>query len=210
MEIIRRVEEICGRKRITFESGWQVWLMKRREPPFPLEEGAEIDVEAFRKHILLSQYPSALDRAVALLAQRPHSKGEIRTRLENACYDPEVISLVLYKLEKENLVDDTDFALQWVQSRLKKYGTARIRRELRLKGVDPETAEKALTSAAEEEQLEHAAEFAARKLRSFPDPVDRRKAFRSVTAALVRRGYSWETARKAFEAAGGNTEGFTD
>ena len=210
MEIIRCVEEIRGRKRITFESGWQVWLLKRCETPFSLEEGAEIDGEAFRKHILLSQYPSALDRAIALLAQRPHSKDEIRVRLENACYDPEVISLVLYKLEKENLVDDTDFAFQWVESRVKKYGTARIRRELRLKGIDPETAEKALTSATEEEQLEHAVEFAARKLRSLRDPADRRKSFQSVTAALVRRGYSWETARKAFETAGGITEGFTD
>ncbi len=210
MEVIRCVEEIRGRKRITFESGWQVWLAKRQEPPFPLEEGTEIDRESFLKQILMFQYPSALDRAVALLAQRPHSKGEIRARLENACYNPEVISLVLYKLEKENLVDDSDFAVQWVQSRMKKYGTARIFRELRLKGVDPETAEKALMSATEEKQLERAAEFAARKLRSLRDPADRRKAYRSVTEALVRRGYSWETARKAFEAACGNTEGFTD
>lgn len=154
---------------------------------------------------LLIQYRRALDRAVALLARRAHSEGEIRMRLEKAQFDHEVIELVVFKLQKEHLLDDREFARQWVDSRVKKYGTARIRQELRLKNVDRNIAEEALSAASEEEQLECATAFARKKLHSsMHDSSDRRKTFRSITSALVRRGYSWDVARKAFELAGGN------
>ena len=151
MEIIRSIDTIRNKTKITFESGWQVWLPSRLVLPFPLSEGTEVDRTPFEKTILLIQYPSALDQAVAMLARRPHSKGEIERKLENAHYDDEVIGLVLYKLEKEKLLDDLDFA--------------------------------------------------RKKLKTFRVSDDRQKVFRNTVAALVRRGFSWETARKAFEIA---------
>ena len=200
MEVIRSVDKIRNKTKITFESGWQVWILNRQMLPFPLEEGTEVNRESFEKTILPAQYPSALDKAVAMLAQRPHSKGEIAGRLETAHYDQEVISLVLYKLEKEKLLDDRDFALQWVESRIRKYGVARIRQELRMKDVDPEIIDEALQTASAEEQLQHAIDFIRKKTNSSRASDDPKKYFRNTTAALIRRGYSWETARKAFQA----------
>ena len=136
-----------------------------------------------------------------MLARRPHSKGEIERKLENAHYDDEVIGLVLYKLEKEKLLDDLDFARQWVESRMHKYGAGRIRQELRMKDIDPEMIDEVLEAATEDEQLQHAVDFARKKLKTIRVSDDRQKVFRNTVAALVRRGFSWETARKAFEIA---------
>ena len=201
MEVIRSVETIRNKTKITFESGWQVWFLNRQEFPFPLSEGTEVDRTSFEKTILLMQYPSALDRAVAMLARRPHSKGEISRQLKNAHYDHEVISLVLFKLEKEKLLNDLDFARQWVESRMQKYGANRIRQELRLKEIPPEIIDEVLETATEEEQIQQAAAFVRKKLRTFHASDDRQKVFRNIVAALVRRGFSWETARQAFQIA---------
>ena len=150
---------------------------------------------------LIRDYPAALDRAVRLLAERPRSKKEIRDRLSSAGYDEEVVDLVILKLEKEKLLDDQDFAEQWVQSRSRKYGPARIRHELRIKGIDQETVQAATESMTEQDQLEHAMDAARRKIRFQGNSCDPRKLKQRIIAMLVRKGYSWELASKAYDAA---------
>ncbi len=150
---------------------------------------------------LLHDYPAALDRAVRLLAERPRSKKEISDRLASARFDEEVIGLVLYKLEKENLLDDRDFAAQWVQSRSRKYGSSRISRELHLKGIDEDTASEVLENLSEDEQLLRATDFATKKIRTQRSCDDAQKLKQRVTAAILRRGYSWNIALKAYHQA---------
>ena len=201
MEIVRSIDAVRGRIRITFESGWQVWLLKTDPAGSRLAEGSEVDREKLLKHLLLRQYPPALSRAVSMLAARACSRKEIESALIRNHYDPEVVRMVLLKLDQQNLLDDRDFAVQWVQSRMKKYGSGRIQQELRRKGVDEEAARAAMESVSEEEQLEHAVAFAVKKLSSLRGSDDRRKQVRLTVNALVRRGYSWETALRAADQA---------
>ena len=134
MEIIQCIDYMHGYARITFESGWIVWLKKSAVTHSAFQEGMQISRQEFEKFILLHQYPCALEKAVSILAERARSIQEIEERLKRLHYDQEVISLVIYKLEKEGLLDDSDFAGQWVQSRMRKYGSTRIGAELRQKG----------------------------------------------------------------------------
>ena len=201
MEIIRSVDTIRGKIRITFESGWRVWLHRNEDPGFPLIGGTPVDRESFLEYIRIHQYPPALDRAVRMLAERPRSRREIERKLTIARYDPDVTELVLYKLEKENLLDDRDFAVQWVQSRSQKYGTSRIRQELRTKGIDEDTASEILEDLSEEDQLRQAVVFAVKKIRSLQSSCEERKWKQRIMASLVRRGYSWDLSLKAFEEA---------
>ena len=201
MEIIRSVEIVRKKIRITFESGWIVWLNQHISPDFPLEQGVQVNRESFMKFILSHQYPAALDRAVRMLAERPCSKKEIDQRLSYSGYDKEVIELVLYKLEKEKLLDDMEFASQWVESRIRKYGSSRIYRELRIKGIGKETAEEILDTIPEEDQIQHAAAFAEKKIRTLNRTEGTKQIKQRVTAALLRRGYSWDIALHAYEEA---------
>lgn len=198
MEIIKSIETIRSRIKIRFESGWEVWLNKNCVPPFPLLEGFSVNRESFLKFILLHQYPSALNTAVAMLARRSCSQKEITNRLHFHHYDEEVISLVICKLNKEKLLNDEDFTSQWVQSRMKKYGASRIKQELRLKGIDTETASAALEELySEDEQFENAVAFAKRKIKSIPAEKGRGNIFQTVTGMLIRKGFSWDIAKKA-------------
>lgn len=200
MEIIRHVHINRRRTEITFESGWKVLLPDSIRPDFSLTEGTEVDRSSFEKFLLLHQYPGALNKAVAMLAARPRSEAEIQSGLSCAGYDDSVTELVLLKLKQENLLDDHAFAEQWAQSRIRKYGSSRIRNELRMKGVDPELAHAAAESCSDEDQLTAAAAIAEKKLRSISNQeLSRADAFRKVSAMLQRRGYSWSIIKKAFE-----------
>ena len=201
MEIIRSVETIRGKIRITFESSWQVWLRRNEDPGFPLTEVTAVDRESFLAYIRIHQYPPALDRAVRMLAERSCSRREIERKLTLARFDPDVTDLVLFKLEKENLLNDREFAMQWVHSRSRKYGASRIRQELRTKGIDEDIASEILEDLSEEDQLRQAVALAVKKIRSLQPSCEEKKWKQRITSFLVRRGYSWDLALKAFEEA---------
>ena len=201
MEIICEVRHEGRKIRIAFESGWVIWVKEGINPGFALEEGTLIDRREITDFILLNQYPDALHKAVSLLAASPRSKKEIADKLKHARYDEEVINLVVYMLEKEGLLDDHEFSLQWVQSRMRKYGNARIAQELRKKGIDRETIEGSLKACGEEEQFENAVSLASKKIRSLETDEDSDILFRRILGFLVRRGYSWENAKRATERA---------
>ena len=198
MDLIQSVTPVRGRICVELDTGEKFWLLRNDAASLSLREGEEIDTEAFRQVVLRLQYPSALNKAVAMLARRACSRGEIEKKLKQTLYHAETIEMVLYKLEKEKLLNDQEFTEQWVQHRShQKMGAGRIYRELRAKGISEEDARDALSNLDEEDQLEQAAALAQKVfLRSKPGE-DRRKTMQRAIAALSRRGYSWDLAREA-------------
>ena len=202
MEIIKNAEVIRGKTKIVFESGWTVWLDRRWMPGFSLDPGTAVERADFEKFLLLHQYPSALNDAVTLLAVRNRSRLEIRQSLLRRKYDHAVIEMVLFKLEKEKLLNDEEFSAQWVQARMSKYGPIRIARELRMKGIDRDMTGSAIQEVlTEDQELENAVLLAMKKLRTEKTDAEEIKRFQRITSFLVRHGYSWEIARKAYEMA---------
>ena len=139
-----------------------------------------------------------LDDAVACLAARAHSKHEIEQKLLRVGYRPCTVEMVLYKLEREHLLNDADFARQWVEARSgRKMGRSRIAQELRRKGIDADEAEEALSAIGEDAQLADAialAEKAAARAKSDENP---RKTYQRIAAMLARRGFRWDIAKEA-------------
>ena len=106
--------------------------------------------------------------------------------------------MVLYKLEREHLLNDADFARQWVEARSgRKLGRSRIAQELRRKGIDADEAEEALSAIDEDDQLADAialAEKAAARAKPDEDP---RKTYQRIAAMLARRGFRWDITKEA-------------
>lgn len=167
----------------------------------PLQEGQAIDWAQYKHSLLVQQYPGALDRAVRLLAVRARSRGEVEQRLVQRGYLSDTIEMVIYKLEKEALLDDETFARAWAKARAAhQIGASRILQELRVKGVDSAIAEAAVAELAEDDQHEQAAALAAKLLKRHRNetPADAR---RKTLAAMQRRGYAYGEASRAVETA---------
>lgn len=202
MDVITSIRKERGRYRVTVSESDEflvpVSLMRER----PLTEGHPIDVEEYDNWLMVRQYRHALDRAVGYLAARARSRREIEQKLLQAGYRPCTVEMVLYKLEREKLLDDADFARQWVESRsTHKLGRSRIAQELRRKGISQEEAEEALEAIDDEEQLSGAVELAAKAAARIKPGEDPRKSANRILGMLSRRGYGWDVAREAIRKA---------
>lgn len=202
MAVITAIEKERSRMRITIDEGETVLVTHALFRERPLQVGDPIDPEEYDRWLLLRQYRQALDRAVGMLALRARSRREIEERLLRAGYRPATVEMVLYKLESESLLDDADFARQWVEARSgKQLGRGRITQELRRKGVCAEVAEAALAEVDEDAELQGAVKLVEKALRSARPGEDPRKTAQRITAMLARRGYGWQTAREALQQA---------
>ena len=128
----------------------------------PMKPGDEIDQEELDDWLLKRQFRSALEYSGTLLSGRAYARGELEQKLLRCGYRPSTVELVLYKLDKYELLDDADFAAQWTRARARKHGPRRIMQELRQKGVSREDAEAAF-SELNPEDIQSTADTAARK-----------------------------------------------
>ena len=202
-DIVREIEEKKRSSVIVMEGGERFWItrsqMAEREA---MEVGQEIDTDELRQWLLPRQYPMALNNAVELLAQRAHASGEVAQKLRRRLYMEDTIEMVLYKLEKERLLDDEAFARDWAASRARsQVGKSRIRQELRMKGISAEMADITLEELDEEEGDEAAAALARKLLRRYSREADEQKAMQKLLMAMARRGYGYEESKRAVETA---------
>ncbi len=98
-----------------------------------------------------------LAAGLRFLEVRSRSVAEVRRRLSQAGYRPELIAGAIERLTTIGLLDDALFARLWIESRdrARPRGEAALRRELSLRGVDRE-----LINAALEERRDEAASAA--------------------------------------------------
>jgi regulatory protein len=84
-------------------------------------------------------------RALALLAQREHSRAELHRKLRKLCADEIVLEQVLDVLANECLQSDDRHAHSYARQRAERgYGPVRIAQELRERGASKQVAEAAL------------------------------------------------------------------
>lgn len=78
--------------------------------------------------------PSIVQRAIALLARREHSRAELARKLQR-CLPPDSdaaeIESVLEQLQTKGMLSDARFAATLVRTRAERFGVARIRQELK-------------------------------------------------------------------------------
>ena len=135
----------------------------------------------------------AFDAALRLLSYRPRTEHEIRTRLLRRGLPPDVVSAAIEKLRDYGYVDDAAFAQFWVESRNSgsPRGQRLLRRELRGKGVDVETAATATATVAEEDAARQAALKKERSLRG----LEYRDFRNRLAGYLQRRGFGYDVIR---------------
>jgi regulatory protein len=106
-------------------------------------------------------------------------------------YPEDVTARVLDRLTQVGLVDDADFAEQWVQSRRRNAGKGKraLAAELRTKGVDNEVITAALADIDAGAERQRAEQLVADRLRRERLGDDDTKLARRLVGMLARRGY---------------------
>lgn len=134
-------------------------------------------------------------KAVRLINHRARSTAELRQRLLDADFEPEGVEEVIDRCTASGMLDDAQFAQEWVRQREKnqKKSVSVLRRELQRKGIAAALIEDALEQVDEESQLQILEELVAKKAASVKTgPADRKeydKALRRVVGVAARRGF---------------------
>jgi regulatory protein len=128
-----------------------------------------------------------------LLTARARTRAELEAQLTKRGYPDDVSTRVLDRLTEVGLVDDADFAEQWVRSRRANAGKGKraLAAELRTKGVDNEVITATLADIDAGAERQRAEQLVADKLRreKLGDDDDTKVA-RRLVGMLARRGYS--------------------
>ena len=162
-------------------------MWKKRKEIVPESERVIKNVERSRQ--------KTFDRAVNLLAYKPRSVVELRTRLmEKEWTNSEIVDEVIVKLESYGYLNDVIFAknLAASQIRQKPIGKRVLQQKLAMKKLDKETVaeaiEKAFEDTPESEIIDRAIE---KRLRIKGKPTDRADV-KKFYDFLLRQGFSYD------------------
>ena len=142
-------------------------------------------------------------RALRLLARREHTRAELARKLAPDAGSPGALEALLAQLEGRKQLSDERYAEVRVHHLSRKFGAARVRRELVAKGIEREAAAR-LAADVEKTDLERALSILSRKYRdtaAAPKERARRARF------LQSRGFSPEVIRCAIA---GSAEDFIE
>jgi len=128
-----------------------------------------------------------------LLTARARTRAELAGQLTKRGYPDDVSAAVLDRLADVGLVDDEDFAEQWVRSRRLNAGKGKraLASELRTKGIDDEVIADVLADIDSDAERVRAEQLVADKLRRerLTNDTDDVKVARRLVGMLARRGY---------------------
>ncbi|OJZ71335.1 recombination regulator RecX [Mycobacterium paraffinicum] len=139
-----------------------------------------------------SREEQARTLCLRLLTVRARTRAELHGQLAKRGYPEDVSAAVLDRLAAVGLVDDADFAQQWVQSRRAKAGKSKraLAAELHTKGVDRDVIASALSEIDAGAERDRAEELVRAKLRRETLDGDDARVTRRLVGMLARRGYS--------------------
>ena len=190
-----------GRVTVTLCGGEEIKTTLNVVTDLRLYSGRELDEEELRELRAASAAALARNRAMELLSRRPMSEKELIDKLIRKGEDEETAADCARWLRENGFLDDESYAAAVARHYAAKgYGPGRVRAELSRRGVDRELWDG--TIEAMPENSEKMDRFIAARL---TDPEDREQV-RKVSAALYRRGYSWEEIRSALGRFNAETE----
>lgn len=145
-----------------------------------------------RPSISDSREGQAHSLCLRLLTGRSRTRAELTGQLTKRGYPDEVIAKVLDRLAGVGLVDDAEFADQWIRSRVRTgKGNRAMIAELKTKGVDEDVIASALDALDVDDERLRAERLVEQKLRrEVLGGDDDMKVMRRLVGMLARRGYS--------------------
>ncbi len=195
---LERSRHVRGRILAYLEDGSCLKLTEQELLDFGLRPDDELDdaaLEQLRSSAASSQVRA---QAAALIGRRAMSRADLEKKLREKGASAEECRYAAEWLEAIGALNDRDYAALLVRHCVDLgYGPARWREELRKHGIPRELWDDVLSQAPD-----HAAQidrFLKAKLRSLPpDEAEKRR----LSAALARRGFSWDEIKDAWSRLG--------
>jgi len=129
------------------------------------------------------------------VSTRERTVAELRAYLERKRVEPAAIDSAVAELTVAGLLDDAGYARRFAEDKreLQRWGSERIERDLRRRGIAPELIQSVLGATQRSAELDSAVSLLRERFGAPRDDRERDRAWR----LLVRRGYERELAYEA-------------
>ncbi len=205
VESLKTSPDRAGRYWVTFDDGSRMGLYRQTVEDFALYSGKELDEQETESLRTAVGQMSAKMRAVRIVSASSVSRRDLEARLVRKGEDPQQAKEAVAWMEDLHLVDDRATAEQVVSSCISKgYGLARAKQALYEKRIPKEYWDEVLADYPD--QTEKITAF----LKSRLDADSDEKQIRRAVDALIRRGHSYFSVRRALDALSFDTEDFQE
>lgn len=168
---------------------------------FPLTMGTAFDAESYMRAHIKDAFRFACQRAAFFLEKRDYSSGLLKEKLTDCGYTEETAQAAIDYFTERGYVDDRRYACNLIERRSRKVGPYRIRQELIVKKIDGELIDEIMNEKLPDhhDQIALARQYVEKYVRS-RQKQDVKKLKANALAMLVRKGFSFDTAREAVRA----------
>ena len=188
---------------IVLENEQKLWLHADLVQSEFLRTGDDLDEERIVDLKRQAAEHRAYEYGLYLLEKRGYSYRELYGKLIAAPHAQEdAVLAALEKLMRYGFLNDAVYAEQLARHfvEVKKFGIRRAEYEMRHRGLSQEDIDDALAEYNDAEKISaQLLEILQKKYARYLTDPDDRKATEKVTAALVRRGYTYQEIRYAIE-----------
>ena len=201
IDSLKNAPDRAGRYWVTFSDGTKLGLYRQTVEDFGLYPGRELEEAEFARLGTEAGKMSAKMRAVRIVSASSVSKRDLQQRLVRKGEDPEQARAAVEWMSDLHLVDDRATAEQVVRSCIYKgYGLQRAKQALYEKQIPKAYWDEALEDYPDQN------EKILDSLRSRLDADSDEKQKKRAIDALIRRGHSYGTIKKALNALSFDTE----
>lgn len=161
---------------------------------YQIEEGRELSREQYGRILEDVLYKRGKERVLYLLKDRDRTENEIRKKLKEGFYPQEVIERLVDFLREYHFVDDLEYGRRYVQA----YGTKRSKKRLEFDLQQKGLTQEQISVLLEEEVCEDSQIKAFLRKKGYIPGSTSPKERAKLTAALVRKGFSYDAICQGF------------
>jgi len=164
-----------------------------------LVKGAVLTRRKIKQILAQKDENEAKETALRFLSFRRRTEKEIKDRLKRKGFDEKIIRHTIDKLKEYDLINDFEFAQSWVKERLahRPRGKKLLQQELWKKGIKKEIIDRVIEKLCRDE--DRSALQLLEKIKGRYRNLEPKVAKRRMFGLLLRRGFSYETAKNAVE-----------
>lgn len=198
MRLVRRIEPLsAARCLVTMEEEGSFPMYRRELGRYGIAEGEAIPEELYQE-LMEEVLPKRVKlRAMHLLQKMDRTELQLRRKLKDSAYSPELIDDAVSYVKSFHYIDDARYAFHYIDYRKDTHSRLQLKMELQEKGVSKETIQHALEQVDlpdERDQIRYWMEK-----RQFHLEGAERKEIQKFCQFLMRKGFSSSAIRSEIE-----------
>lgn len=164
---------------------------------YSLKKDMLLDDELLDDILKSEEKISVYNYGIYILSKSAKCESELRLKMKNKGFEPQLIDNVINKLKEQKYLDDERYCEMFINDKINisKYGMRKIKEMLYFKGIDKEIIEEKLKDISREDEEERAYLLAVKKNNTIKEE-DARKKYAKLSNYLLGKGFEYDIVKR--------------